>query len=107
MGAAAAFVPVEQGSSQTLRGFLVAMLATLRDAAGNTTIDGLDATGTWPALKGREALKVTWDESGAEKRGSRELFAEYRKLARTEGTVAGKSTGAVTLPPIITLRASV
>lgn len=48
------------------------------------------ATGTWPALKGREALKVTWDESGAEKRGSRELFAEYRKLARTEGTVAGK-----------------
>ncbi|CAN7652719.1 molybdopterin cofactor-binding domain-containing protein [Bosea sp. LjRoot237] len=48
------------------------------------------ATGTWPALKGREALKVTWDESGAEKRGSRELIAEYRKLARTEGTVAGK-----------------
>ncbi|MCP4563519.1 MAG: xanthine dehydrogenase family protein molybdopterin-binding subunit [Bosea sp.] len=48
------------------------------------------ATGTWPALKGREALKVTWDESGAEKRGSRELFAEYRKLARTEGTIAGK-----------------
>lgn len=26
---------------------LVAMLATLRDAAGNTTIDGLDASGTW------------------------------------------------------------
>ena len=44
----------------------------------------------WPALKGREALKVTWDESGAEKRGSRELIAEYRKLARTQGTVAGK-----------------
>ncbi|MGX1790662.1 molybdopterin cofactor-binding domain-containing protein [Bosea sp. NPDC055332] len=48
------------------------------------------ATGTWPALKGREALKVTWDESAAEKRGSRELFAEYRKLARTQGTLAGK-----------------
>jgi acetylornithine deacetylase/succinyl-diaminopimelate desuccinylase-like protein len=26
---------------------LVKMLATLRDAAGNTTIDGLDTTGTW------------------------------------------------------------
>ncbi|GAB2968941.1 M20/M25/M40 family metallo-hydrolase [Actinotalea caeni] len=26
---------------------LVAMLASLRDAEGNTTIDGLDATGTW------------------------------------------------------------
>lgn len=48
------------------------------------------ATGTWPALKGREALKVTWDESGAEKRGSRELAAEYRKLARTQGTAVGK-----------------
>ncbi|MEP9375367.1 xanthine dehydrogenase family protein molybdopterin-binding subunit [Aquabacter sp. CN5-332] len=47
------------------------------------------ANGMWPALKGREALKVTWDESAAEKRGSRELIAEYRALARTPGTVAG------------------
>ena len=47
------------------------------------------ANGMWPALKGREALKVTWDESGAEKRGSRELIAEYRKLAREPGRVAG------------------
>jgi isoquinoline 1-oxidoreductase beta subunit len=48
------------------------------------------ANGMWPAIKGREALKVTWDESQAEKRGSRELIAEYRALARTPGTVAGK-----------------
>lgn len=48
------------------------------------------ATGMWPAIKGREALKVVWDESAAEKRGSRELIAEYRALARTPGTVAGK-----------------
>lgn len=48
------------------------------------------ATGMWPALKGREALKVTWDESGAEKRGTRELVAEYRALARTPGLVAGR-----------------
>lgn len=47
------------------------------------------ANGMWPALKGREALKVTWDESAAEKRGSRELIAEYRALARSPGTVAG------------------
>jgi isoquinoline 1-oxidoreductase beta subunit len=45
--------------------------------------------GMWPALKGREALKVVWDESGAEMRGSAELIAEYRALARTPGTVAG------------------
>lgn len=48
------------------------------------------ATGMWPALKGREALKVSWDESAAEKRGSRELIAEYRRLARTPGLTAGK-----------------
>lgn len=48
------------------------------------------ATGMWPAIKGREALKVTWDESAAEKRGSRELIAEYRALSRTPGKSAGK-----------------
>lgn len=47
------------------------------------------ANGMWPALKGREALKVTWDDSEAEKRGSAELIAEYRRLARQPGTVAG------------------
>ncbi|WP_439493005.1 molybdopterin cofactor-binding domain-containing protein [Bosea sp. (in: a-proteobacteria)] len=46
--------------------------------------------GMWPAIKGREALKVVWDESGAETRGSAELIAEYRALTRTPGTVAGK-----------------
>ncbi|MGO4739696.1 molybdopterin cofactor-binding domain-containing protein [Bosea sp. 2KB_26] len=47
------------------------------------------ANGMWPALKGREALKVIWDESAAERRGSRELIAEYRALARQKGVVAG------------------
>lgn len=47
------------------------------------------ANGMWPALKGREALKVIWDENAAEKRGSRELIAEYRALARQKGVVAG------------------
>jgi isoquinoline 1-oxidoreductase beta subunit len=47
------------------------------------------ANGMWPALKGRELLKVSWDDSEAEKRGSVELIAEYRRLARQPGTVAG------------------
>lgn len=42
----------------------------------------------WAARKGREALKIEWDESGAEKRGTEELFAEYRKLAERPGTIA-------------------
>jgi isoquinoline 1-oxidoreductase subunit beta len=45
------------------------------------------ASTTWAALKGREALKVTWDEAGAEKRSSTDLFAEYEKQSRTQ---AGK-----------------
>ncbi|MDE2052227.1 MAG: xanthine dehydrogenase family protein molybdopterin-binding subunit, partial [Gammaproteobacteria bacterium] len=35
----------------------------------------------WSAKKGREALKVTWDESAAEKRGTAELLTHYRQLA--------------------------
>jgi len=45
------------------------------------------ATSTWPALKGREALTVTWDESAAETRSSDTLLSEYRDLAQTPGQV--------------------
>ena len=46
------------------------------------------ARSTWPALEGRKALAVEWDDSGAETRSSAELYEEYRRLADTEGTVA-------------------
>lgn len=46
------------------------------------------AHGTWPALKGRGALAVTWDESGAETRGSEEMIAQY--LARARGRTPGQ-----------------
>jgi isoquinoline 1-oxidoreductase beta subunit len=42
----------------------------------------------WAARKGREALRVTWDESRAETRGTDELYASYRVLAGTPGTRA-------------------
>ena len=45
------------------------------------------AHGTWPALKGRKALAATWDESGAETRGSEEMIAQYRDRARAPGQV--------------------
>ena len=50
------------------------------------------AKSTWPALKGREALKVEWDFSKAETRSSDQLFAEYRELAGKPGKVF-RSTG--------------
>jgi isoquinoline 1-oxidoreductase subunit beta len=43
------------------------------------------AESTWPALKGRDALRIAWDESVAETRGSEELVAEYRALAAQPG----------------------
>jgi isoquinoline 1-oxidoreductase beta subunit len=46
------------------------------------------AENTWAAMKGRDALKVEWDDSAAEKRGSAELFAEYLKQADEPGLVA-------------------
>lgn len=48
------------------------------------------AENTWAAIKGREALAIQWDESKAETRGSKELFAEYRKLAEQPGALAAK-----------------
>jgi isoquinoline 1-oxidoreductase beta subunit len=36
---------------------------------------------TWSARQGRDALKVSWDESGAEKRSSETIFQEYRKIS--------------------------
>ncbi|NNF77799.1 MAG: xanthine dehydrogenase family protein molybdopterin-binding subunit [Rhizobiales bacterium] len=45
------------------------------------------AKSTWPALKGRDALKVKWDFAKAETRSSSDLFAEYRELAGKPGKV--------------------
>jgi isoquinoline 1-oxidoreductase beta subunit len=44
----------------------------------------------WTARKGRDALAVEWDETGAFKLGTAEIMAEYRKLARTPGLPARK-----------------
>lgn len=46
------------------------------------------ADGFWPAKKARDLLRVTWDESGVERRGTEQLVAEYRALARSPGSVA-------------------
>src|SRR5580692_9049335 len=39
------------------------------------------AKGFWAAKLGRDALKIEWDDSKAEKRGSAALMDEYRRLA--------------------------
>lgn len=42
----------------------------------------------WAARKGREALVVNWNFDKAEKRGSDQILAEYRELAKTPGLPA-------------------
>jgi len=39
------------------------------------------ANSTWAAKQGRDLLKVTWDESKAETRGSAQILAEFKELA--------------------------
>ena len=52
------------------------------------------AKDTWSAIKGREALTVEWDEGGAEARGTAELLARYKDLARSgEGAVPAREKG--------------
>jgi isoquinoline 1-oxidoreductase beta subunit len=46
------------------------------------------ASSFWAARKGRDALRVTWDERRAETRGTDELYAAYRTLAARPGTPA-------------------
>lgn len=62
------------------------------------------ASSTWAAIKGREALEVSWDEAAAEKRSSSELIEEYKALAskpglsvRKDGDAAAAIAGAKTV----------
>ena len=48
------------------------------------------ATNFWAAKKGRDALKITWDDCAAEKRSSDAMFADYRKLLAKPGQEARK-----------------
>jgi isoquinoline 1-oxidoreductase subunit beta len=46
------------------------------------------ATDYWSASRGRELLKIEWDDSTAETRSSSDILLQYRGLVDTVGTVA-------------------
>ena len=50
------------------------------------------AQSTWAAKQGRDALKVTWDETKAEKRSSSQILATYKDMA-TGKTPAPEKNG--------------
>ncbi|CAG4891952.1 xanthine dehydrogenase family protein molybdopterin-binding subunit [Paraburkholderia saeva] len=108
--------PKTNGTAQftldvTFPGMLVALLqrpplfgATVRsfDASAAKAVPGVVsvvqvpggvavvAKGFWAAKQGRDALKVEWDDSKAEKRSSDAIMAEYRQLAGRPGASARK-----------------
>jgi isoquinoline 1-oxidoreductase beta subunit len=51
------------------------------------------ARDTWSALKGRDVLVVDWDTTGAETRGSQELMAHYKELARQGDAAVARADG--------------
>jgi isoquinoline 1-oxidoreductase subunit beta len=56
----------------------------------------------WPAKKGRDGLKIEWDESKAFTRSTAEILADYRELAKKPGKVArkdGDAAGALARAP--------
>ncbi|GJD49479.1 Isoquinoline 1-oxidoreductase subunit beta [Methylobacterium crusticola] len=48
------------------------------------------AKDTWSAMKGREALRLTWDDAGAERQSSDQQVAAYKAMADRPGLVAAK-----------------
>ncbi len=119
--------PKTDGTAQftldvTLPGMLVAVMqrpplfgATVRsfDASAAKAVPGVVnvvqvprgvavvAKSFWAAKQGRDALKVEWDETHAEKRSSADIMADYRKAAeqpglpaRTEGDASKAIQGA-------------
>ncbi|MGZ3185005.1 MAG: molybdopterin cofactor-binding domain-containing protein [Telluria sp.] len=49
------------------------------------------AEGYWPAKVGRDALAIEWNTSAVEKTSTEQQFAEFRKLAATQGISAKKA----------------
>lgn len=48
------------------------------------------ATNTWSAIKGREKLRVKWDDSNAECRSTKDIFAEFRQVVKKTGIIASQ-----------------
>ena len=51
------------------------------------------ATNTWAAIKGKRALRIEWDESAAETRGSQELLEHYRAALEHGDAVIARNDG--------------
>ena len=65
----------------------VAQVFQIPTVSGGTAV-AVVADKFWTAKQARDALKVDWDLGAVERADSAQLFATYKQLARTPGTVA-------------------
>jgi isoquinoline 1-oxidoreductase beta subunit len=73
---------VDDSAARALKGVKAVLRVPLdRGAEGVAVV----ADGYWPALQGREALKLQWDTSAVEKVDSERQLAQYRELADRPG----------------------
>jgi isoquinoline 1-oxidoreductase beta subunit len=79
---------VDASKAKAIKG-VIAVLEVPTDRGGRGVV--VIADGYWPAKQAREALKIEWDTSAAEKVSSARQMADYAALARTPGTVAKKA----------------
>ena len=73
---------VDDSAASVLKG-VKAVLRVPLDRGGEGV--AVVADGYWPALQGREALKLQWDTSAVEKVDSEQQLAHYRELANRPG----------------------
>ena len=73
---------VDDSAARAIKGVKAVLRVPLdRNAEGVAVV----ADGYWPAVQGREALKLQWDASSVEKVDSERQLAEYRELAGRPG----------------------
>src|SRR5207237_946694 len=73
-------VSFDDSAARRVRGFI--------DAKSIPQGVAVYATGFWAAKKAREALKVQWDDAGAERRSTDELITAYRAAAQAPDVTA-------------------
>ncbi len=73
---------VDDGAAKAVKG-VRAVLRVPVDRGGEGV--AVIADGYWPAKQARDALKLEWDTSTAQKADTGKLLAEYRELARQPG----------------------
>jgi len=89
--AVVAHSPVFGGTVRSFDATAAKAVKGVRDVVKIPTGVAVIADHFWAAKKGRDVLKVEWNNAGNESFNTVSLFESYKKLATTQGTSAGKA----------------